>query len=193
MLLPFHISPIDASTASLQSTSLAHDTLTTVMGTSKQLIVALEKSDWLDRVLIISALAFFLLVVLFILKQRILDRSIRIAFWWTRFLPDFGGDAELLRMEKGIKAATSTAASIASSAVASAVPVSAAVWSSSTSVSMSSLVSEPTDTSEAETNVEARFIEFVSSISASSIVSPAEETVAENPIVDDHIDDHIEL
>lgn len=74
------------------------------------LITALEKSDWLDRVLILAALLFFFLVVLFILKQRILDRSIRIAFWWTRFIPDFTGDSALLKMEEGgqVVAATSS-------------------------------------------------------------------------------------
>jgi protein transport protein SEC20 len=54
-------------------------------------VTALEHTDWLDRVLIISALVFFGLVVLFVLKQRILDRGLRIAFWWTRFVPDVGG------------------------------------------------------------------------------------------------------
>lgn len=57
------------------------------MGTSKQLITALEKADWLDRVLIMAALAFFVLVVLFIVKERVVDRSIRLAFWWTKLLP----------------------------------------------------------------------------------------------------------
>ncbi|PFH49894.1 hypothetical protein AMATHDRAFT_146616 [Amanita thiersii Skay4041] len=87
---------LESSTASLRSTSSVHDTLTDLMGSSKQLITALEKSDWLDRMLIISAFVFFMLVVLFIAKQRILDRSLRIAFWWTRFLPDFSGDEKLL-------------------------------------------------------------------------------------------------
>jgi protein transport protein SEC20 len=67
------------------------------MGTSKQLITALEKSDWLDRLLIITALVFFFLVVLFILKQRIVNRGFRIAFWWTRFLPI--GDKDLNKLE----------------------------------------------------------------------------------------------
>jgi protein transport protein SEC20 len=47
----------------------------------------LEKTDWLDRILIISGLVFFGLVVLFILKSRIIDRGLRIAFFWTRLLP----------------------------------------------------------------------------------------------------------
>jgi protein transport protein SEC20 len=88
---------LDSSTASLRSTSLQHDALNSVMSTSKQLITALEKSDWLDRILIISGFVFFLLVVLFILKQRIIDRGFKIAFWWTKFLPDFSSDEELLR------------------------------------------------------------------------------------------------
>lgn len=88
---------LDESTTTLRSTSLQHDTLNTVMSTSKHLVTALEKSDWLDRILILSGLAFFVLVVLFILKQRIVDRGLRIAFWWTRFVPSFSDDAELLR------------------------------------------------------------------------------------------------
>jgi len=177
---------LDASTASLQSTSAVHDTLTTVMSTSKQLIVALEKSDWLDRVLIISALMFFLLVVLFILKRRLLDRGIRIAFWWTRFLPDFSGDAELLRMENGIKVATSTVASITSSAVASA--ASAITWSSGSTVSTSGLESEPTDASTTQIETETPLIDFISSLSASSIAAPAEQTVRIPVLPDDHIE-----
>ncbi|KAG2337566.1 hypothetical protein BDR05DRAFT_1063187 [Suillus weaverae] len=65
-----------------------HNTrLDLILGTSKQLITALEKTDWLDRILIISGLMFFGLVVLFRLKQRVIDRGLRIAFFWTRLLP----------------------------------------------------------------------------------------------------------
>ncbi|KAG6829708.1 hypothetical protein H0H92_003743 [Tricholoma furcatifolium] len=108
---------LDESTATLRATSTTHDTLTNLMGTSKQLITALEKSDWMDRALIISAFIFFLLVILFILKQRILDRSIRLAFWWTRFLPDFGGDTALVNMEKGVAPSSATVISVVSSAI----------------------------------------------------------------------------
>lgn len=104
------------------------------MGTSKQLITALEKSDWLDRVLIFSAFTFFILVVLFIVKQRILNRSLRVALWWTRFLPDFSGDAELLRMEKGgvvISSGISTTSAIVSSIMSTAAAVAASLSSAS--------------------------------------------------------------
>ncbi|KAF8068870.1 Sec20-domain-containing protein [Lyophyllum atratum] len=112
---------LDASTASLRATSSTHDTLTNVMGTSKQLITALEKSDWIDRILIISAFMFFILVVLFIVKQRILDRSLRIALWWTRFVPDFSGDSALLSMEKG-SAVLSPASALLSAAAITPAP-----------------------------------------------------------------------
>ena len=93
-----HTSPhsqlLEQSSASLRSTTAAHDTLSTLLSTSKHLIIALEKSDWLDRLLIFAAVAFFFLVVLLILKQRVVDKGIRIAFWWTRFLPDFSSDVK---------------------------------------------------------------------------------------------------
>ncbi|KAF5379216.1 hypothetical protein D9615_005882 [Tricholomella constricta] len=117
---------LDASTASLRATSTTHDTLTNLMGTSKQLITALEKSDWIDRVLIISGFVFFILVVLFIVKERILDRSLRVALWWTRFLPDFSADKALLNMEKGSSMLPSATVSLSVAVVAT---------SSSTSIS----------------------------------------------------------
>ncbi|KAG6896911.1 hypothetical protein C0992_005314 [Termitomyces sp. T32_za158] len=119
---------LDASTASLHATSSTHDTLTNLMGTSKQLITALEKSDWIDRVLMLSAFVFFLLVVLFIIKQRIVDRGLRLAFWWTRFLPDYSGDAALLAAEKQY---TPSAAALTTSLVSPVLSVSATMVTSS--------------------------------------------------------------
>ncbi|VDC00158.1 unnamed protein product [Peniophora sp. CBMAI 1063] len=90
---------LESSTASLKSTADTHDVLTNLLGTSKQLITALEKTDWMDRLLILAALAFFLLVVLFILKQRILDRGLRIAFFWTRFIPALSGERTASKLD----------------------------------------------------------------------------------------------
>lgn len=134
---------LDSSTATLRSTSLQHDALNSVMSTSKQLITALEKSDWLDRILIISGFIFFLLVVLFILKQRIIDRGLRIAFWWTRFLPDFSSDEELLRSalepvgeSLSLSAtAVSMVASLVSLVASSSTATTAAILSSITPIS----------------------------------------------------------
>jgi protein transport protein SEC20 len=90
----------EASTASLKATSTTHDILARLLGASKQLVIALEKADWLDRLLIFAALAFFVLVVLFILKQRIVDRGLHIAFWWTHLLPSRDrGDSILAAQE----------------------------------------------------------------------------------------------
>jgi len=113
--------------ASLWSTSTTHDTLTHIMDTSKQLTTALEKSDWIDRVLIISAFIFFVLVILLVLKQRVLDRGLRIAFWWTRLPPDFSRHPQLLAREKAeavagvVESATETLA-IVLAAASSMVP-----------------------------------------------------------------------
>ncbi|KAL1949231.1 hypothetical protein VTO73DRAFT_11037 [Trametes versicolor] len=126
---------LESSTASLKSTSTTHDVLSSLMSTSKHLITALEKSDWLDRLVILAALTFFVLVVLFILKQRIVDRGLRIALWWTRFVPSFSGDEALLAMEKGeaaLSASPSSVATAASTVLASASTVAASIASSAT-------------------------------------------------------------
>jgi protein transport protein SEC20 len=105
---------LEGSTTSLKATSATHDLLTGLLGASKQLVTALEKADWLDRILIFTALAFFSLVVLFILKQRIVDRGLRIAFWWTRLLPSIGQgdpphDTQEVMMDKAVIASQSVA------------------------------------------------------------------------------------
>ncbi|KAI0739025.1 Sec20-domain-containing protein [Daedaleopsis nitida] len=122
---------LESSTSALKSTSTTHDVLDSLMTTSKHLITALEKSDWLDRMLIFAGLIFFVLVVLFILKQRLVDRGLRIALWWTRFVPDFSGDEALLAMEKGqASLLTASIASTVSTALATASTVASSLASS---------------------------------------------------------------
>ena len=126
-----------------------HDVLSMLMGTSKQLITALEKSDWLDRLLIVAALAFFVLVVLFILKQRILDRGLRVAFWWTRFLPSGGGGggskaasgigiADMA--EKGSTGVVSSVSSVIAATVEGVVSTTLAVATSSVATALPSVL-----------------------------------------------------
>jgi len=128
--------------------------LTNAMGTSKELITALEKTDWMDRMLIIAALVFFFLVVLFILKQRLVDRGLRIAFWWTRFIPDFSGDAGLLKEIEKTVVATASGVSAVSSAV------------SAFSSSISSTVSITLDSEKASSTL-------------TSLAAPAETSISE--------------
>ncbi|KAI0716481.1 Sec20-domain-containing protein [Earliella scabrosa] len=133
---------LESSTAALKSTSSTHDVLDSLMTTSKHLITALEKSDWMDRMLIFAGLIFFVLVVLFILKQRLVDRSLRIALWWTRFIPDFSGDEALLAMEKGeVSLMASSIVSTASAVVTTVATAAASLASSVASVETDLLAS----------------------------------------------------
>ncbi|TFK34478.1 Sec20-domain-containing protein [Crucibulum laeve] len=179
---------LDSSTAALRSTSLQHDTLSSVMTTSKQIITALEKSDWLDRIVILSAFIFFLLVILFILKQRFIDRGLRIALWWTRFVPDFGGDDALLNgdLEKGtmsmesvIASTVTAAASIVSSVTKMADPTKGSMKHTPESLVSSSTISEIlASTISAETaSVSAPSPEFTPS-SAAEVSQLTEPNVA---------------
>ncbi|KAH9855337.1 Sec20-domain-containing protein [Lenzites betulinus] len=140
---------LESSTAALKSTSTTHDVLSSLMSTSKHLITALEKSDWLDRLVVLAALAFFVLVVLFILKQRLVDRGLRIALWWTRFVPDFSGDDALLAMEKGDAVLSATGSSVVA-AVSTVVASASTVVASLASSALSSESSALTETAFAE-------------------------------------------
>ncbi|EJC99303.1 Sec20-domain-containing protein [Fomitiporia mediterranea MF3/22] len=120
---------LEQSTATLRATSTQHDVLSFATHASKQLITALEKADWLDRLLILAALAFFVLVVLYILKQRILDRGIRIAFWWTRFLPSARNTVRGVDSEKAGVKVKSVVQEVVSTITAAAVAPSASVAS----------------------------------------------------------------
>ncbi|KAL7277341.1 hypothetical protein ACG7TL_009199 [Trametes sanguinea] len=172
---------LESSTAALKSTSTTHDVLSSLMSTSKHLITALEKADWLDRALVLAGLLFFILVVLFILKQRIVDRGLRIALWWTRFVPDFGADEALLAMEKGETAGlsvsptptvTAVASTLVSTALAGASTVIASLASSASSVPSGEV--DDTAPSESSPPITATSsVALVSSGSTSSEVAPS--------------------
>lgn len=154
------------------------------MDTSRQLITALEKADWLDRLLILSGLAFFLLVVLFILKQRIVDRGLRIAFWWTRFLPDFSGDADLLEvgMEKGVMDVGEGVGAVISAA-------SSAVVSSLSVASLSTLVLVPPGiTTTSDIDVVSVSLDPTRASETDPLNSPAATTSTLDSIVTDTVE-----
>ena len=85
--------------------------------TSKQLVTALEKADRTDKLLIMAGLVPFFLVVLFVLKQRVIDRGIRIALFWTRFIPRKAKTIENA-LERGDLTVAGTATSVATSITA---------------------------------------------------------------------------
>ncbi|KZV65759.1 Sec20-domain-containing protein [Peniophora sp. CONT] len=125
---------LESSTASLKTTADTHDVLTNLLGTSKQLITVLEKTDWMDRLLILAALAFFVLVVLFILKQRIVDRGLRIAFFWTRFIPGMSGQRAAQKMDpRLVSSLLSTADTTSTASGGSSTTLTAAVSTTLTS------------------------------------------------------------
>jgi protein transport protein SEC20 len=84
------------------------------MVTSKHLVTALEKADRMDRLLIIAGLIFFFLVVLFILNQRIVDRGLRIALFWTRFIPRKSPKVGAVTNQMGQKDFTATVTTLTS-------------------------------------------------------------------------------
>ncbi|KAF9453589.1 Sec20-domain-containing protein [Macrolepiota fuliginosa MF-IS2] len=164
---------LNESTATLRATSQTHDTLNSLMLTSKQLITALEKADWLDRIVILSAFMFFVLVVLFILKQRFIDRGLRIALWWTRFIPL----PDLSRKQTNVlKAAEEGSAFLSATATAVTSSLSSVVAATSSTLALSSTAMQTDSIS-----------------SPQSIAAPEAETNTPSPLPSAIDSTHIEL
>ncbi|KAI6043899.1 Sec20-domain-containing protein [Pisolithus marmoratus] len=149
---------IESSTTTLQLTAQTHDSLSLLLGSSRQLISVLEKTDTLDRLLIMAALVFFCLVVLFILQQRVIQKGFRITFWWTRFvdLPRWNsgngkGDDYMSAVENAITTGSVTAASIES--VLAVAAASVVIAPSATSLAPPATLPSSTETTLVGTSI----------------------------------------
>ena len=118
--------------------------------------------------------------MLFIVKERLLDRGFRIAFWWTRFLPDFSGDELLLagtgaeQKEKVLGSAVASASVVVASAVTSLVTVVSGSASLAPSVVPGDSASEARE--EAGEGLETMLVELVGSLTSPAVFEPVEPT-----------------
>ncbi|WVN90244.1 uncharacterized protein L203_105480 [Cryptococcus depauperatus CBS 7841] len=67
---------LETSTQTLTLTQVLHETYASLLSTSSQIVKTLQKADTLDRIVICAALFFFLVCVGWIIKRRILDRTV---------------------------------------------------------------------------------------------------------------------
>ena len=77
----------EESTQTMTMTSDLYSSFSTLLNSSKSLVIALEKADWLDRLLMLLSLGFFFLAVAYIIKKRVIDKGFWLAFWWVRYIP----------------------------------------------------------------------------------------------------------
>lgn len=81
-------------------TQSLYETYSSLLSSSAQLVRALEKADTMDRLIIFAALFFFLCVVGWVIKRRVLDRTVGVVIggvgkgvgWYL------GGSWRLIRM-----------------------------------------------------------------------------------------------
>jgi protein transport protein SEC20 len=177
---------LTSQTATLRQTSDAHGRLGGLLETSKGLITALERTDWLDRVLILGALGVFLLACAWIVKVRVFDRAVGIAFWWVRFMPSLGGAEdrlmeELERGARAVAAAGSTSSTLAGgtrTTLASAVSQTASSVLSEASATLTSSVDVETTVSRLKGEVEDTMLNSILSASVTSLTNLAKETLS---------------
>lgn len=145
------------------------------MDTAKQLVGALEKADWLDRLLIFGAFTFFLLVVVWVVGQRTVGRGLRVMWWLTGGLRSSPSVKENLRkaaVEKAKEAVaqktrsaiseTVSIVSIATSSIVSVASVVSVVKSRPPGVEVPEL--SPTPTFEESANEEGKVSEVLESV-----------------------------
>ncbi|KAH9807095.1 Sec20-domain-containing protein [Melampsora americana] len=78
---------LEQQTKTLNLTSNQYITFSDLLTTSRQLITSIQRADVLDRLILGAALAFFMLVCLYILKKRILDRGLSLISTVSRIKP----------------------------------------------------------------------------------------------------------
>jgi protein transport protein SEC20 len=68
------LGPIEESSKTLRATSDAYLNLDNLMDVSQVLIKALQRADWMDRIIIGLSFGVFILTMAYIVKRRVLDR-----------------------------------------------------------------------------------------------------------------------
>ncbi|KAG8981479.1 hypothetical protein FRB94_008779 [Tulasnella sp. JGI-2019a] len=122
----------DESSKTLQSTSDLYTAFGTLLNTSKALVTAMERSDWLDRLFIFSSLALFLMVAAYIVKKRLIDKGVWLAFWWVKYIPfpsskDGRTDKALDLAEKGVKTMSQVTRSVVTAAGSASATMTASI------------------------------------------------------------------
>lgn len=64
-------------------TQTLYDTYASLLAISSNLVKALERADWYDRLLILAALVLFLAVVGWVLKRRVWNKVFGGLGWWV--------------------------------------------------------------------------------------------------------------
>ncbi|CAE6349566.1 unnamed protein product [Rhizoctonia solani] len=70
---------LQESSKTLRSTTDVYTNLDNLMDVSQVLIKALQRADWMDRIIIGLSFAVFLLTMAYIVKRRVLDRVVTVA------------------------------------------------------------------------------------------------------------------
>jgi protein transport protein SEC20 len=179
---------LTSQTSTLKQASNEHSRLTYLLDTSKNLITALEKTDWLDRMLIMAALALFLLTCAWIIKVRVFDRAVKIAFWWVKYMPSWREDSLIDELEKGMRSASSTVSEV-SSKIAHTLSTTASALSASITGSVTDGGATPVESLiQAASNSVSSLEPEIISIASESIPTRILETVMGSGIPEDFIE-----
>ncbi|CAE6423103.1 unnamed protein product [Rhizoctonia solani] len=160
---------LQESSKTLRSTTDVYASLDNLMDISQVLIKALQRADWIDRIIIGLSFSVFLLTMAYIVKRRVLDRYSK-----------FTTTKELLTET------TSTIKTLATSLATTNTQTETASGSTALdTLTTSSATPSVLDTLSSGTSVVSSVIESVSSICSDVICEAAESVTSISPVVTD--------
>ncbi|KAG8681689.1 hypothetical protein FRC09_017316, partial [Ceratobasidium sp. 395] len=101
---------LQESFKTLRATSDSYLDLDSLMDVSQVLIKALQRADWMDRIIIGLSLGVFLLTMAYIVKRRVLDRVVAVATLPMRLVGSSKPSSSLAETLKSTTTTLSTAA-----------------------------------------------------------------------------------
>ncbi|KAF5314580.1 hypothetical protein D9611_007059 [Ephemerocybe angulata] len=186
---------LTTSTTTLSAASAQHDSLTAAMDTAKEILGALEKADWMDRLVLIGAFMFFICVVVWVGWARTIGRGVRVVFSILSWVPGLGSGSSKAVEFVPASAVASATASVVSIAVSAASVASSLAGSLSQKGANAVEEPEPTPTPVAVVQIDENGgnLEDAAISEILSSVLPPEPTPEPTPSAIRTALDHVEL
>ncbi|EUC54618.1 Sec20-domain protein [Rhizoctonia solani AG-3 Rhs1AP] len=175
---------LQESSNTLRSTTDVYASLDNLMDISQVLIKALQRADWMDRIIIGLSFSVFLLTMAYIVKKRVLDRVVTVATLPFRLAGT--GSSKFTTTKELLTETTSTIKTLATSLTTTDIhtettSVSTALDTLTTSSATPTLL----DTLSSDTSAVSSAIESVSSICSDVICEAGESATSISPVVTD--------
>ncbi|CUA73399.1 hypothetical protein RSOLAG22IIIB_05291 [Rhizoctonia solani] len=175
---------LQESSKTLRSTTDVYTNLDNLMDVSQVLIKALQRADWMDRIIIGLSFGVFLLTMAYIVKSRVVDRAITVATLPLRLMG--AGSSKVTTTQSLLAQTTTTAKTLATSLATTTTQTETASTSTALDTLASSATSTLLDTLSSATSIPSA-IESISSICSDATCEATESATTVSSAVADAV------